>query len=354
MSSGDWQNIERLYLEASNLPPAARSAFLDEACAGTPEVRAEVESLLDADATCAGFLSAPPSRLAAHLLGRSPGALSPGQRVDDYEVRSLISMGGMGEVYLAENIHTHQPIALKLIRRHLISDARVIDRFASEARAAGALHHKNVVTIYEFGNSAAGMFIAMEWLDGQNWRTLMNEGPAALASAAGWSAQAAAGLAAAHAAGITHRDIKPENLMLTRDGVVKILDFGLARLAGAPFVDVEAIGSSGTISGTLSGTLSYMPPELFRGESATCATDVFSLGSVFYELFTGVHPFAGETPLDVYEAIECRVPDPPSALRAGIPAEVDRLLLRMLLRDREARPSAPTVAAELEALSLNE
>jgi serine/threonine-protein kinase len=354
MNSGDWHNIERLYLEASNLPPAARSAFLDEACAGAPDLRAEVESLLDADARETGFLNAPPSRLAAHLLGRSPVGLAPGQRVGDYEVRSLLSMGGMGEVYLAENVHTHLPVALKLIRRHLLADARAVERFASEARAAGALHHDNVVAIHHFGNSDAGMFIAMEWVDGQNWRTLMNAGPVTLSSAAGWSAQAATGLAAAHAAGITHRDIKPENLMLTRDCVVKILDFGLARLAGSPIVDIEAIGASGTISGTLSGTLSYMPPELFRGESATCATDVFSLGSVFYELFTGVHPFAGETPLDVYEAIECRVPDPPSALRPGIPPEVDRLVLRMLLRDRDARPSAPTVAAALADLSLRE
>ena len=154
----------------------------------------------------------------------------------------------------------------------------------------------------------------------------MDAGFIALLSAAGWSGQAARGLAAIHAAGISHRDIKPENLMLGKDGVVKILDFGLARLAGSILADGEARASSldtnaddlsGTISGTLSGTFSYLPPELFRGEAASSATDVFSLGSVFYELFTGIHPFTGETPLDVYEAIECRTPDLPSSLRPG-------------------------------------
>lgn len=216
------------------------------------------------------------------------------------------------------------------------------------------MHHANVITIYEFARSDAGMFIAMEWVDGQTWRALMDAGRIALPHAAAWSRQAARGLAAAHEAGITHRDIKPENLMLSRDGVVKILDFGLARLAGSVMADLEGSGSSGTISGTLSGTLSYMPPELFRGETASCATDVFSLGSVFYELFTGVHPFAGETPLDVYEAIECRVPDQPSSLCAGIPAELDRLLLGMLDRDREARPPASAVASSLEAIPFHE
>ena len=354
MTSGDWQKIERLYLGASELAPADRAAYLDEGCAGAPELRAEVESLLAADATGCRFLGAPPSRLAGDLLDRNPGALAPGQRVGSYEVQSLLSIGGMGEVYLAENTESRQAVALKLIRRHLVADARAVERFASEARAAGALQHANVVAIYEFGKSDAGMFIAMEWVDGQTWRALMDAGPIALASAAAWSKQAARSVAAAHEAGITHRDIKPENLMLSRDGVVKILDFGLARLAGSVTTDVEASGSSGTISGTLSGTLSYMSPELFRGEPATCATDVFSLGSVFYEMFTGVHPFAGETPLDVYEAIECRVPSPPSSLRAGIPPEADRLLLGMLDPEREARPQASSVASALDAISFDE
>jgi serine/threonine-protein kinase len=353
MTSDDWRKIEQIYLHASELPSGDRGAYLDQVCAGDRALRADGESLLAAGASDTVFLGAPPSRLAADLLDRHPGALAPGSRMGDYEVRSLLSMGGMGEVYLGEHIQSRKKVALKLIRRHLMADAQAVECFTREARAAGALRHANVVDILQFGRSDAGMFIAMEWVDGQTFRELMDAGPVAIPNALSWSRQTASLIAAAHAAGITHRDIKPENLMLNKDGVVKVLDFGLARLAGPTIPDREASGASGTISGTLSGTLSYMSPELFRGETASGATDVFSLGSVFYELFTGVHPFAGETPLDVYEAIECRVPDRPSGLRPGIPPELDRLLLEMLNRDREARPPAAAVADALEAIRLD-
>jgi serine/threonine-protein kinase len=354
MNPGDWRKIEQIYLQASELAGEDRAAYLESACAGDRALRAEVESLLAASSEATGFLGGPPSWLAADLLDRHPGALAPGSRMGDYEVRSLFSMGGMGEVYLAEHLPSRERVALKLIRRHLMADAQAVECFAREARVAGALRHLNVVKILECGRSDAGMFIAMEWVDGQTFRALMDAGRVAMPDAVSWSRQAASGIAAAHEAGITHRDIKPDNLMLNKHGVVKVLDFGLARLAGPAIPDREATGASGTISGTLSGTLSYMSPELFRGETATGATDVFSLGSVFYELFTGVHPFAGLTPLDVYEAIECRVPRSPSSVRPGIPPEIDRLLLEMLNRDREARPRAAAVAGALEAIRLDE
>jgi serine/threonine-protein kinase len=306
--------------------------------------------MLDGDAAGIGFLDSPPSRVAADLLASHPGALTPAERVCDYQVRYRISIGGMGEVYLAENIYSHQPVALKLVRPHLIADPRIADRFASEARAAGALHHPNVVAIYEFGKSEAGMFIAMEWVDGQTWRALMSASEIPLPIAGDWSRQAAHALAAAHQAGVIHRDIKPDNIMLSNTGAVKILDFGLARLGANVLPDVEASGASGTISGTLSGTLPYMSPELLRGERASSASDVFSFGSVLYELFTGRHPFAGETPLDVFEAIECRTPDSPSSRRAGIPPALDGLLLAMLAGEQERRPSSALVAAELDRI----
>jgi serine/threonine-protein kinase len=351
VTPADWPKIERIYLEVSRLAPAARAAFLDRECAGAPELRAEVDRMLEAEGASTGQFLAPASLPVSDVRGSNPGALPPGTRVRDYVLRSLVSRGGMGEVYRAEDVERQRPVALKLIRRHLTADARIAERFQSEAQAAGALKHPNVITIYDFGNSNAGMFLAMEWVDGQTWRALMKPGGRTLSEAAAWSRQAARGLSAAHEAGVTHRDLKPENLMLNRDGVVKILDFGLARLPGQAPADMAATGTSGTISGTLSGTLPYMAPELFRGEAATWATDIFSLGSVFYELFCGVHPFAGETPLDVYEAIECRVPAAPSTLREGIPGEVDGLLLRMLNRERDARPRAKEVAAVLETVS---
>jgi serine/threonine-protein kinase len=184
------------------------------------------------------------------------------------------------------------------------------------------------------------LFIAMEWVDGSTFRAIMGAGLVEIERALHWGAQAASALFAAHAAGILHRDIKPENIMLTKDGVVKILDFGLARHGGPVGPEQVSSGASGTISGSLSGTLLYMPPEILRGETATSASDVFSLGAFIYELAAGRHPFAGETPLDVFEAIECRTVPPIGSVRAGIPLEVDRLISRMLDRNPSARPTA--------------
>jgi serine/threonine protein kinase len=329
-----WEDVERLYHEVLDSPLCDREALLARV---EPALREEVESLLEADSSSA--LREPPIHLAADLVEAQPGGLTAGQRVGPYEVESMISIGGMGEVYLARD-PMRRPIALKILRRHLIASVQAVDRFETEARAASALHHPNIVTVYESGKSTVGLFIAMEWLDGSTLRAIIDSGEAGVAQAIDWGAQAAGALAAAHEAGILHRDIKPENIMLLKDGSVKLLDFGLAR-HGAPLgPEPNAVGASGTISGTLSGTLLYMPPEVLRGEIATSASDVFSLGTVLYELAAGQHPFAGETPLDVFEAIECRSVLPVASIRGGIPVEVDRLILRMLDRQTSGRPSA--------------
>lgn len=338
-----WEEIERLYNEAMELPVCDRKALLAQA---SPALREEVESLLEADSS-AELLASPPTHIAADLLDGQPGGLTAGQRVADYQIESLISIGGMGEVYLARD-PAGKPAALKILRRHLIVNPQAVDRFETEARAASALRHPNIVTVYESGKSAAGLFIAMEWLDGVTLRALMGAGGVEIGQAIDWGGQAARALSAAHRAGILHRDIKPENIMLGKDGIVKILDFGLARHEGPVAPEPNSMGSSGTISGTLSGTLLYMPPEILRGEVATSASDVFSLGALFYELAAGCHPFAGETALDVFEAIECRPVAPVSSLRGGIPREVDRLILRMLDRDPGARPPAGEVCEVLE------
>jgi len=330
----DWEEIEHLFHEAVDLPDEERHRLL---AAARPAVRAEVESLLKADER--EFLATPPVHLAADLVEQQPGALAAGQKIGKYEIESLITVGGMGEVYLARD-PAGTPIALKVLRRHLVVSPHAVDRFETEARAASALRHPNIITVCESGESPAGLFIAMEWVDGRTVRQWMNDGSIDLARAADWSAQASRALAAAHAAGILHRDIKPDNMIVRNDGVLKILDFGLARLAGPLRLEPDSSGASGTISGTLSGTLLYMSPEIFRGETATSASDVFSLGALLYELWTGRHPFAGETPLDVYEAIEQRLVAPPATLRAGIPAAIDALVLRMLDRDPNHRPSA--------------
>jgi eukaryotic-like serine/threonine-protein kinase len=329
-----WEEVEHLFHQAVDLPAQERQALLASASA---PVRAEVESLLEADDKA--FFAAPPVHLAADLVEHQPGALAAGECIGKYEIESLITIGGMGEVYRAHD-PSGTPAALKILRRHLVASPHAVDRFETEARAASALHHPNIVAVYESGDSPAGLFIAMEWVEGRTFRELMSAGAVEAAQAINWGTQAAGALAAAHAAGILHRDIKPENIMVRDDGVLKILDFGLARLAEPVRIEPNTVGASGTISGTLSGTLLYMSPEIFRGENARSASDVFSLGTLFYEMWTGKHPFAGETPLDVFEAIECRLVAAPSTLRDAIPQEIDALILRMLDRDSANRPSA--------------
>lgn len=343
-----WEEIERLYNEAVELPATDRETLL----AGVdPDLRQEVESLLEADSS-EGLLASPPVHVAADLINEQPDGLAKGQSVAGYEVESLISVGGMGEVYLARD-KAGRPIALKILRRHLIVSPQAVVRFEIEARAASALRHPNIVTVYESGTSDAGLFIAMEWLDGSTFRTIMDAGGVDVAQAIHSGGQAAAALAAAHQAGVLHRDIKPENIMLLKDGVLKILDFGLARHGESMGPELNSMGSSGTISGTLSGTLLYMPPEILRGEIATSASDVFSLGVFLYELTSRQHPFAGETPLDVFEAIECRVVTPVSSVRCGVPHEVDELVLRMLDRNPDRRPTAKEAFEALSGAGLD-
>jgi serine/threonine protein kinase len=333
-ASADWEEIERLFHEAINLPMQERPALL---AAAREPVRAEVESLLKADD--GEFFARPPAHLAADLLEDQPGALAAGQSVGKYQVESFVTVGGMGEVYRARDPEGI-PVALKILRRHLVASPQAADRFETEARAASALNHPNIVTICESGESPAGLFIAMEWMDGQTFREVIDTGTVNRLQAIDWGGQAARAVAAAHAAGILHRDIKPENIMLGKNGVLKILDFGLARLEGPVRLDVDSSGTSGTISGTLSGTLLYMPPEILRGELASSASDVYSLGAFLYELWAGRHPFAAETPLEVFEAIECRVVRAPSVVCADVPREIDELILRMLDRETSRRPSA--------------
>lgn len=336
-AKADWEEIERLFHEAVDLSAQERSALL--ASASEP-VRVEVESLLKAEDT-AFFIA--PAHLAADLLEDLPSALTAGETVGQYKVESLITVGGMGEVYRALD-PAGVTVALKILRRHLLASPQAADRFETEARAASALSHPNIVTIWESGESPAGLFIAMEWVDGPTFRELIDAGVVASVQAIDWGSQAVRAVVAAHTAGVLHRDIKPENIMLRRDGVLKMLDFGLARLEGPVRLDVDSTdalgGASGTISGTLSGTLLYMPPEILRGELATSASDVYSLGVFLYELWAARHPFAAETPLEVFEAIECREVVAPSILCGKVPCEIDDLILRMLDREPSRRPSA--------------
>ncbi|MGQ0736447.1 MAG: serine/threonine-protein kinase [Acidobacteriota bacterium] len=268
-----------------------------------------------------------------------------------YQVLSLLGRGGMGVVYLAQDTRLGRRVAVKLLPAELTADPDRVRRFEQEARAASSLNHPNIVTIHDIGESEAGRYIAMELVDGRTLRALLAGGRPALEAVVRLGEQIARALAVAHAAGIVHRDVKPENVMVRDDGLVKVLDFGLARLTQQPQVSASmAATAPATEVGTLLGTTRYMSPEQARRDPVDGATDLFSLGLVVYELATGCHPFAADTAFDLLHNIATRAPVAPSRADPTLPTALDALLLAMLDKDPRRRPTAAEVAEVTAAL----
>ena len=342
-----WQRIEELYQAALALPPDARAAFLGDVCDGDPLLKREVESLLDEPASAAGSLHGGAVTPAAQ-----PPADLTGVRLGHYRIISRLGRGGMGEVFLAEDARLGRRVALKVLppdRRDPDRD----DRFLREARAASALNHPNIVTVYDIGDSAAGRFIAMEFIPGSSLRALIATRPP-VEETARVVAQAARALASAHAAGIIHRDIKPENIMLRDDGYVKVVDFGLARaphLAMEDAVTMDALSATASGAGGIVGTVHYMSPEQSVADPLTVATDVFSLGVVLYELLTGRLPIEAHSAISHIAALASRDAIAPSRYAPEVPAALDALALQMLDRHTGRRPTAEEVASRLDALT---
>ncbi len=277
--------------------------------------------------------------------------LSPGQQLGPYEIRGLLGKGGMGEVYLARDLRLGRDLALKVLPSHALGDEVALERFTREARTASALNHPNVVTIYEIGEAEAGRFIAMELVEGQTLRALIDRRPE-VDTLAQIGAQTARALSVAHTAGIVHRDVKPDNVMVRRDGLVKVLDFGLARLFTAPDGRSKAPGGA-TRAGEAVGTLRYMSPEQACGENVDCATDVFSLGLVLFELATGAHPFSASSDIALVSAMLTSVPPSASGSNPGLPPAFDALLSAMLEKEPRHRPPAAEVETTLLAITRN-
>ena len=343
--SEHWQKAKQIFAAGLEIDPAKRGAFLDEACGGDLDLRRDVESLLAADASANSFLNNPAISEVADVIAPSE-RFEKGKVFGQYEIVELIGSGGMGEVYLARDTRLNRQVALKFLSTAFSGDASRFRRFEREALAVSALNHPNILTIYELKSEGDTPFIATEYVKGQTLANRLKQGGLDLREILHIAEQTAFALATAHEAGIIHRDIKPENIMLRDDGIVKVLDFGLAKLISTDVSDDGGANHAGGTSLTLVntnasgvlGTVAYMSPEQASGRTdIDSRTDIWSLGIVIYEMLTGTTPFTGETAPDVISGIIKNDPERLGALVEGIPAELERIVETALQKHRTDR-----------------
>src|SRR5262249_55194916 len=365
MDAKRWGQIKEIYDRALDLSGDEREGFLAEACAGDDDLRREIESLLAAHADAGTFLQSPAVEVAArYIVADEVPPLAPqliGRELSNYKIISLLGRGGMGEVYLAEDKRLHRKVALKLFPARFANDAERVRRFEREASAASATNHPNILTIHEIGEAEGAHYIVSEFVEGQTLRALIERGRFGLSEAMAIAEQVADALSVAHEAGVIHRDIKRENVMVRPDGLVKVLDFGLAKLtersAATPEVDSQAktLARLSSEPGVVMGTVSYMSPEQARGQKVDHRTDIFSLGVMLYEMLAGRRPFEGATASDVMAAVLTNEPVPLVEIAPEVPVTLWRVVRRGLEKEPERRfQSAGDLAfalAEFNALS---
>ena len=267
--------------------------------------------------------------------------ITAGTRLGRYEIRSKLGAGGMGEVYLALDTELNRTVAIKTLPDDLASNEHRLRRFIQEAQAASALNHPHILTIHEIGYTNGTRFMATEFIDGDTLKQWNRSGSRKLNEILEIAIQTTSALAAAHAAGIIHRDIKPENIMVRRDGYVKVVDFGLAKLSAPSSTTSESDAPTralvNTREGVVMGTASYMSPEQAKGIDLDARTDLWSLGVVLYEMITGRGPFAGDTAADLISVILQKDPVPLTRHAPDVPAELERIVTKALTKDREER-----------------
>src|SRR5436190_17036765 len=298
MTPARLQTVEEIFHAALDQEPDQISAFLDTACEGDELLRVRVEALVASYQRAGSFIETSAVGLTTKIIQNGQGDLLVGRTIGHYKISERIGTGGMGEVYLATDITAGRKAALKLLPTRFTSNPERLKRFQQEARAVVGLNHPNVVTVYEIGEDQSTHYIASELIEGETLRQRLARGPMRTDEVVDVAIQVASALAAAHEAGIVHRDIKPENIMIRPDGYVKVLDFGIAKLAESTFAEAAANGAesvtlAGTNLGSILGTVRYMSPEQARGAQVDKRADIWSLGVVLYEMVTGHAPFAG-------------------------------------------------------------
>jgi serine/threonine protein kinase/tetratricopeptide (TPR) repeat protein len=341
MTPERWQQINDLFQSAAERAPEERASFLQAACQGNERLCREVKTLIACYERTENFIESPAFEIAPELLTNGRAGAMVGELIGHYRIESLIGVGGMGEVFLARDERLGRKVALKFLPQRLTADKMQLSRFKSEARAASALNHPNILTVYEIGAEGNRHFIATEFIDGVTLRASLARGRMNVHDALEIAVQVASALAAAQETGVVHRDIKPENIMLRRDGYVKVLDFGIAKLTEQQSAsgdhDVGTTTLLQTRPGLVMGTVRYMSPEQTRGQSADARSDIWSLGVVVYEMVGGVPPFSGATPSDCIASVLKTEPPPLPSVVPGVSPELQSIVQKALRKNRSER-----------------
>lgn len=330
------RRIEEIYNAALQVLPERRDVLLNEMCDGDHELRSEVESLLSFDHSADNFIDKTPGSLVAEMFSEQEKHTDlAGREINHYLIIKLLGTGGMGEVYLAEDKKLRRKVALKILPPHFSAEVDRKRRFEKEARAVSALNHPNIITIYEIEEAESISFMATEFINGKTLRQRIAEKVFSWQEAVTIAIQVAGALESAHAVGIVHRDIKPANIMIRDDGIVKVLDFGLAKLTAPDSIDVETRDQ--TAPHRVMGTLSYMSPEQALGEKIDARTDIFGFGVVLYEMLTGELPFAGASDAAIAKTSISKTLPSVCESNSDIPGTLDQIIKHALKKDRNER-----------------
>ena len=349
MTPARLQTVEEIFHAALDQEPEQIARFVNSACEGDEALRREVEALLGSHQRASTFIETSPASIATRIIETGQSDLLVGQTFGHYKISKRIGSGGMGEVYLATDVTAGRKAALKLLPMRFTGNAERLKRFQQEAHAVVALNHPNILTVYEIGQDHSTHYIASELIEGETLRQRLAREHLQVSEVVDVAIQVASALAAAHEAGIVHRDIKPENIMLRPDGYVKVLDFGVAKLAEqeapATMPKDEALLLVETNLGSILGTVRYMSPEQAFGAPVDKRTDIWSLGVVLYEMVTRHAPFTGDTPREVMTSILEKEPPPLTSYNRQTPPE-----LQQIIEQDTAQRSRRTISQRTRAL----
>lgn len=342
MVENDWQKVREIFDSALHRKPEERQKYIAQACGGNELLFSEVESLLTSFNNADSFMETPAVAGIAEAIKFETRRLENGQSFAHYQIINLIGEGGMGEVYLAEDNKLDRKVAIKILNAEFSRHESNLKRFIQEAKSASALNHPNILVIHEIGAENDTNYIVSEFINGKTLREVLREKSLELTEVLDIAIQTAGAVIAAHETHLVHRDIKPENIMIRPDGLIKVLDFGLAKLVeqkNESFLSLKesTLGQHQTAKGVILGTVNYMSPEQAKGEKVDQRTDIFSLGVLIYEMIAGQTPFQGDSPSETFANLINREPSSLEQFEANVPDELRGIIKKMLHKNKAER-----------------